>query len=348
MVNEDLDQILESAKAGFSKVKSRAEWESFKATIMGPKGSLTAATKGLGEVPKDQKPAVGKRLNEVKKAVETLWAEALQRVEALAALSTLGPTIDPTLPAPVEISGSRHPINQVMDRVVDIFKKVGFTVRLPHEIETDWYCFDALNSPPDHPSRDMQDTYYLPEGTSVPTSLPHGDKDRYLLATHTSTMQIRTMLKEKPPLRVIVPGRCFRRDDADAGHSANFHQIEGLYVDTDVSLKNFKALLDYFARSMFGSKAETRLRPSYFPFTEPSFEMDVRTPDLGKLSNKWLEILGCGMTHPAVYENVGYDPEKVSGYAWGMGVERIAMILQGVDDIRYYYQNDLRFLKQLS
>lgn len=348
MLAEELEQILESAKAGFAKVQNRAEWESFKATLMGPKGSLTAATKGLAEVPKEEKPAAGKKLNEVKKAVEAVCDEALKRVEALAALSTLGPAIDPTLPPPVEISGSRHPISQTFDRIIDIFSKVGFVVKLPHELETEWFCFDALNSPPDHPSRDMQDTYYMPRGIRVGSAIPHDANDRYLLGTQTSTAQIRTMLRETPPIRILAPGRCFRRDDADAGHSSNFHQIEGLYVDKNVSLRDFKACLDYFIRELFGPKAQTRLRPSYFSFVEPGFELDVRTPNLGKLSNKWFELLGCGMVHPAVFENVGYNPKEVSGYAWGMGVERIAMILTGIDDIRYCYQNDLRLLKQLA
>lgn len=348
MSPEELDHILVEATAGFAKVSSRADWEAFKATVMGPKGTLTAATKALAEVLKVDKPAFGKKLNEVKKAVETLSDEALKRLSAAAALATLGSAIDPTLPVPMPIAGSRHPINQTYDRIVDIFKSIGFTVRLPRELETDWFCFDALNSPADHPSRDMQDTYYMPGGLVVPTSPPHGDKDRYLLGTQTSTAQIRTMLKEKPPIRVIAPGRCFRRDDADAGHSSNFHQFEGLYVDKNVSLKDFKAMLDYFIRALYGPNAETRLRPSYFAFVEPGFELDVRTPNLGKLSNKWFELMGCGMIHPKVLENVGIDPNVYSGYAFGPGVERISMILQGVDDIRYYYQNDLRFLKQLA
>ncbi len=344
----ELDSILASAQTGFSAVKTRPEWEAFKATVLGPKGSFTAMSKGLAEVPKVEKPAMGKKLNEVKKAIEAVCDEALQRVEALAALSTLGPAIDPTLPSPNPIAGSRHPINQTYDRIVDIFKSIGFSVRLPRELETEWFCFDALNSPPDHPSRDMQDTYFMPEGIAVPTSPPHSEKDRYLLGTQTSTAQIRTMLKEKPPIRIIAPGRCFRRDDADAGHSSNFHQFEGLYVDKNVSLKDFKACMDYFVRELFGPNAETRLRPSYFSFVEPGFELDVRTANLGKLSNRWFEIWGCGMVHPNVLKNVGIDPEVYSGYAFGPGVERIAMILQGVDDIRYYYQNDLRFLKQLA
>jgi len=348
--SDDLDAILLQAREGFAKVSSRAEWEVFKATVMGPKGSLTAATKGLAEVPKADKPAFGKKLNEIKKAVEAACDEALKRVEAMAALKTLGNPIDPTLPVVEPLLGSRHPISQLTDRVVDIFQRVGFVVRQPLELETEWFCFDALNSPADHPSRDMQDTYFLSAKTEVATTSRRGalPQERLLLGTQTSTAQIRTMLREKPPLRIIAPGRCFRRDNADATHSANFHQIEGLMVAEKVSLKDFKACLDYFIRSLFGPDAQTRLRPSYFPFTEPSFELDFRTPDLGKLSNKWIELMGCGMVHPKVFENVGYNPEFVSGYAFGMGVERLAMIYYGLDDIRDCYQNDLRLLKQLS
>jgi len=348
MTPEALDAILAHSREGFAKVSSRPDWEAFKATVLGPKGSLTLATKGLAEVPKELKPVMGKKLNEVKKATEALCEEALRRVEATEALSTLGPAIDPTLPAPAPLMGSRHPISQTMDRVIDIFSRIGFVVREGTEVETDWFCFEALNSPADHPSRDMQDTFYVADRTPIATALPRTASDKYLLRTHTSAVQIRTMLKEKPPIRIISPGRVFRRDNADAGHSSNFHQLEGLYLDSKVSLKDFKSCLDYFIRELFGPNAETRLRPSYFAFVEPGFELDFRTPDLGRLSNKWLELMGCGMVHPKVLENVGYNPEFVSGYAFGMGIERIAMILQGVDDIRYYYQNDLRLLKQLS
>ncbi len=350
MSPDEMDGILAQAKEGFAKVSTRAEWEGFKATILGPKGTLTAATKCLAEVPKADKPAFGKKLNEIKKAVEAVCDEALAKVEGLAALKALGSPIDPTLPLLEELGGSRHPISQLADKVIDIFRKVGFVVRENTEIETDFFCFDALNSPADHPSRDMQDTYYMPAGTAVTTTTPHraDGSEKYLLRTHTSTSQIRTMLKESPPLRIIAPGRCFRRDNADATHSANFHQIEGLLVGEGVSLCDLKATLDYFIRSLFGIGSETRLRPSYFPFTEPSFELDFRTPNLGKLSNKWIELMGCGMVNPKVFENVGVDAERFSGFAFGVGVERLAMIYYGLDDIRDCYQNDLRLLKQLA
>lgn len=345
-----LDHILIEAQTGFSKVSTRPQWEAFKATVLGPKGSLTNATKSLGAVPTAEKPIIGKKLNEIKKAVEAVCDEALRRVEASEALNLLGTPVDPTLPTPQPILGSRHPISQVMDRIVDIFSRIGFTVRQDTEIETEWFCFDALNSPADHPSRDMQDTYYMPGTTQFGNISPHDKNtpERYLLRTHTSASQVREMLSHQPPVRIIVPGRVFRRDDADATHSANFHQLEGLYIDENVSLRDMKALLDHFVREFFGPNAETRLRPSYFPFVEPGFEFDFRSPNMGKLSNKWIELWGCGMVHPKVLKNVGYDPEKVSGYAFGMGVERLAMILYGLDDIRACYQNDLRLLRQLA
>jgi phenylalanyl-tRNA synthetase alpha chain len=201
--------------------------------------------------------------------------------------------------------------------------------------------------PGDHPARDMQDSYYLPDAAHF-DNVSKRERERYLLRTHTSTVQIRTLLREAPPVRIVAPGRCFRRDTPDATHSANFHQIEGLYVDEDVTLTDLKATLDHFVREVFGPKAKTRLRPSFFPFTEPSFEMDFYSPDLGKLSHRWLEIMGCGLVDPAVFEACGIDAGRFTGFAFGMGIERIAMILQGVDDIRYYYQNDRRFLRQFA
>ncbi len=259
----------------------------------------------------------------------------------------LGPAIDPTLPCPDLDRGTLHPISQVREEMVELFRRIGFSVAEATEVETEHYCFDALNIPSDHPARDMQDSYYLPDDLKVNNVAKHAD-EKYLLRTHTSTVQIRSMLKQQPPIRIVAPGRCFRRDTPDATHSANFHQIEGLYVDKDVTLLDLKATLDHFVKTIFGPKAKTRLRPSFFPFTEPSFEMDFFSPDLGKLSNKWLEIMGCGMVDPEVFKAVGIDPEVYTGYAFGMGIERIAMILQGVDDIRYYYQNDVRFLKQFA
>jgi phenylalanyl-tRNA synthetase alpha chain len=343
----ELKAIVSGVREKVSNIKTRAEFEAYKATISGPKGSLTEVMKGMGKVPKEDKPAMGKLINEAKTAVQALFDSQLEQLEAAEMAARLGPPIDPTLPAPDPARGTLHPIAQVREEMVNLFRRIGFSVAEATEVETEHYCFDALNIPADHPARDMQDSYYLPDALRVGNVSQHAD-EKYLLRTHTSTVQIRTMLEAKPPIRIVAPGRCFRRDTPDATHSANFHQIEGLYVDKDVTLLDLKATLDHFVKTIFGPKAKTRLRPSFFPFTEPSFEMDFFSPDLGKLSNKWLEIMGCGMVDPEVFKAVGIDPEIYTGYAFGMGIERIAMILQGVDDIRYYYQNDVRFLKQFA
>lgn len=346
-MQEQLTAIVAGVRDNAPNIQTRAEFEAFKATISGPNGTLTDVMKRMGQVPKEDKPAMGKCINQAKNAVTAAFDEVIARLEAAELAAKLGPAIDPTLPCPDLDRGSLHPISQVREEMVELFRRIGFSVAEATEVETEHYCFDALNIPSDHPARDMQDSYYLPDDLKVNNVAKHAD-EKYLLRTHTSTVQIRSMLKQQPPIRIVAPGRCFRRDTPDATHSANFHQIEGLYVDKDVTLLDLKATLDHFVKTIFGPKAKTRLRPSFFPFTEPSFEMDFFSPDLGKLSNKWLEIMGCGMVDPEVFKAVGIDPEVYTGYAFGMGIERIAMILQGVDDIRYYYQNDVRFLKQFA
>jgi len=346
-MQEQLTAIVAGVRDNAPNIQTRAEFEAFKATISGPNGTLTDVMKRMGQVPKEDKPAMGKYINQAKNAVTAAFDEVIARLEAAELAAKLGPAIDPTLPCPDLDRGTLHPISQVREEMVELFRRIGFSVAEATEVETEHYCFDALNIPSDHPARDMQDSYYLPDDLKVNNVAKHAD-EKYLLRTHTSTVQIRSMLKQQPPIRIVAPGRCFRRDTPDATHSANFHQIEGLYVDKDVTLLDLKATLDHFVKTIFGPKAKTRLRPSFFPFTEPSFEMDFFSPDLGKLSNKWLEIMGCGMVDPEVFKAVGIDPEVYTGYAFGMGIERIAMILQGVDDIRYYYQNDVRFLKQFA
>ncbi|MDG1242522.1 MAG: phenylalanine--tRNA ligase subunit alpha [Opitutae bacterium] len=346
-MQEQLTAIVAGVRDNAPNIQTRAEFEAFKATISGPKGSLTEVMKSMGKVPKEDKPAMGKLINQAKNAVTAAFDEVIAGLEAAELAAKLGPAIDPTLPCPDLNRGTLHPISQVREEMVELFRRIGFSVAEATEVETEHYCFDALNIPSDHPARDMQDSYYLPDELKVNNVAKHAD-EKYLLRTHTSTVQIRTMLKQQPPIRIVAPGRCFRRDTPDATHSANFHQIEGLYVDKEVTLLDLKATLDHFVKTIFGPKARTRLRPSFFPFTEPSFEMDFFSPDLGKLSNKWLEIMGCGMVDPEVFKAVGIDPDVYTGYAFGMGIERIAMILQGVDDIRYYYQNDVRFLKQFA
>lgn len=347
MIEEKLDRLVTLVDEACPSLKNRAEFDNFKASISGPRGQLTEIMKSMGSVPKEEKPAMGKKINEAKQLIQKSLDIANNRIEEAELVSSLGAPIDPTLPSPDEAKGAIHPIAQVRDQVVDLFHRIGFSVAEGTELETEYYCFDALNIPSDHPARDMQDSYFMPESLSISNVSKKSD-EQYLLRTHTSSVQIRTLLEEKPPIRIVAPGRCFRRDTPDATHSANFHQIEGLYVDKKVTLTDLKATLDYFVKQVFGASAKTRLRPSFFPFTEPSFEMDFYSPDLGKLSNKWLEIMGCGMVDPEVFKSVGLDPEEYSGFAFGMGIERIAMILQGVDDIRYYYHNDIRFLRQFS
>ena len=248
--------------------------------------------------------------------------------------------IDISLPGHVSELGTLHPLTQMLDRGISIFRRMGFALAEGPDVETEWHCFDALNTAPDHPARNEQDTFYLPDGR--------------LLRTHTSTVQIRTMEKAPPPIRVIAPGAAYRRDEVDATHSAQFHQIEGLYVDEKVSVADLKGTLEFFLRELFGADAQVRFRPHYFPFTEPSFEIDVKSKAL-KGGEQWLEMCGCGMVHPAVFEQVNlarkdaaYDPEKWSGFAFGLGMDRLAMMLFGIPDLRYFAANDLRFLRQFA
>lgn len=344
-MKEDLETILNEVKVRIGSLEKKAEAETFKAHILGSKGSFTQVCKGIGSLPVEERASFGKKVNTVKVEIERLFAETLKRIETSEQIAQLGDPIDVTLPSPMTSSGSLHPLRQVQETITAILGKIGFGLIEGSDIETYYYCFEALNFPPDHPALDMQDTYFLPETVSI-ANVSRKSSESYLLRTHTSSVQARTLLSEEPPFRALSPGRCYRRDTADATHSANFHQVEGFSVNRGVNIRDLKATLDYFVQELFGADAETRLRPSYFPFTEPSFELDVRAPKLGKLSNKWLEILGCGLIHPAVLENAQLDTEVWSGFAFGMGIERIAMLLNGVDDIRLFYQNDLRFLKQ--
>ena len=340
-----LDSILSEAEQGAAVIKTRSELEAFKARLVGPKGSLTQLMKSMGSLPKEQRPIVGRQVNTTKKHLEQIFSQTLARVETAEMQHRIGPPIDPTLPSPDPASGSMHPLEQVKRTIISLFRKIGFTVVEGSEIETEYFVFDALNTGEDHPARDTQSTYYLPQGVKA-ANVSQKNEERYLLRTHTSSVQIRTMQKTPPPLRIISPGRCFRRDTADATHSASFHQIEGLYIDEAVTVKDLKAVLDYFVKELLGKDAQTRFRPHFFPYTEPSFEVDFSSTHLQKIGKEWVEIMGCGMVDPTVFEAVDYDPNRWSGFAFGMGIERIAMILYGIDDIRYFYQNDLRFLRQ--
>jgi len=346
-MEETLRQILTASEPLLAAVHTRPELDAARAAVYGPNGSLTAVMRQLGQAPKEERPALGRRINEVKVALEARFAAATQRVEQAELTARLGPPIDPTLPTLDGAPGGLHLLTQVREQISDIFRQIGFVVAEGPEVETEFFCFDALNTPADHPARDSQDTYFLPPRARV-GNVSRQASERYLLRTHTSSVQIRTLLAQQPPVRIIAPGRCYRRDTVDATHSASFHQIEGLYVDRNVTVRDLKAVLDHFLKVLLGPETETRFRPHFFPYTEPSFEVDFRSRSLGKLSNRWIEILGCGMVDPAVFAAVDHDPEVWTGYAFGMGVERLAMLLHGVDDIRHFYANDLRFLQQFT
>jgi len=346
-MEETLKQIIEQARSSIEAVATQADFEAAKARIVGPNGSFTEVRKQIGTLPKEQRPVFGKMVNQIKQQIESILETGKERLKQAELQSRIGPAIDPTLPTPDYPDGTFHLLTQIRDELCSIMRKVGFTIAEGPEVETEWFCFDALNTPSDHPARDLQDTYYLKDNVPFGNISKHGN-ERHLLRTHTSTVQIREMLKTPPPIHIVSPGRCYRRDTADATHSASFCQMECLAVDRGLSVKDLKAILDYIFQSLLGKDAQTRFRPHFFPYTEPSFEVDFNCAHLKRLGKDWVEIGGCGMVDPAVFDSVGYNSDIFSGYAFGFGIERIAMILHGVDDIRYFYQNDLRFLRQFS
>jgi len=343
-----ISAILAKAQPELAALKSRAEFEAAKARYVGPNGEFTALMKQMGAVPKEQRPAMDKLINEAKGRLQAQLDATLERIAAAEITAQLGPAVDPTLPSPDAGPGTRHPLTQVREEMCRILRKAGFTVADGPEVETEYYCFDALCTPAEHPARAEQDTFYFPEAAQFGNIARKVPGEKYLLRTHTSSVQIRTMLQGEPPIRIVSPGRVYRRDTSDATHSANFHQLECLYVDKNVTVRDLKALLDYIFASLLGKDTKTRFRPHYFGYTEPSFEVDLSAKHLPKVNKEWIEIGGCGMVDPAVFEGVGYDPEVWTGYAFGMGLERLAMLVYGIDDIRYFYQNDVRFLKQFA
>lgn len=315
--------------------------EQLRIQYLGKKGVLNELFAQFKSVPNEEKKEMGSLLNELKTAVQTK-IEALR--EAVENRSESNISVDDlTKPACLEQFGSRHPISLVRNEIISIFSKIGYTVEEGPEIEDDWHVFSALNFPPEHPARDMQDTFFVEN---------REDGNHAVLRTHTSSVQVRTMEKQKPPIRIIAPGRVFRNEAISARAHCIFHQIEGLYIDKNVSFSDLKQSLLYFAKEMFGANTQIRLRPSYFPFTEPSAEMDVSCNLCGGKGcnvckgTGWLEIMGCGMVDPNVLKASGIDPEVYSGFAFGMGVERIAMLKYGVNDLRMYFENDVRFLGQ--
>jgi phenylalanyl-tRNA synthetase alpha chain len=347
-MQEQLSTLLAKASAELNEVKGRPELEAAKARLVGPNGAFTALMRQMGSVAKEQRPALGTLINESKARLQELLDGRLRAIEEAELSAQLGPPVDPTLP-PVEPGpGTYHPLTLVREELCRILRKVGFTVADGPEVETEFYCFDALNTPPDHPARNAQDTFYFPPGARFENVSKHRSDERYLLRTHTSSVQVRTMLKGQPPIRIVSPGRVYRRDTTDASHSANFHQIECLYVDRNVTVRDLKALLDYLFEALLGPGTKTRFRPHYFGYTEPSFEVDLSARHLPKVNKDWIEIGGCGIVDPEVFKAVGYDPQIWTGYAFGMGIERLAMTLYGIDDIRVFYQNDLRLLRQFT
>lgn len=339
-LEREIEKIKESALKKLKEAASRGELQQLRVIYLGKKGQLTRVLRGMGNVPPDERPRLGQLANQVRQLIEE---ELEKRLAVLndeeKELKLAEESIDVTLPGRPVQRGHKHPLTLILDEIKEIFTAMGFEVAEGPEVEYDYYNFEALNIPKGHPARDMQDSFYISE--------------EILLRTHTSPVQVRVMEKRVPhlPVRIIAPGKVYRRDD-DATHSPMFHQVEGLLVDRECTLGDLKGVLLSFARQMFGQEREIRLRPSFFPFTEPSAEVDISCINCGGKGCRvcsdtgWLEILGCGMVHPRVLANAGYNPEEVVGFAFGMGVERIAMLKYGINDMRLFFENDVRFLHQ--
>ena len=337
----ELDPLKQTALAELQAAADLPALEQAKGAWIGPHGRFTSLMKQLGALPKEARPAAGKAINAAKGQLEAALLTRRSELESLAALPA--EPADFSAPGRRRALGRLHPLTQVTEDIVRSFRKIGFVVADGPELEDDYHCFDALNTPADHPARDTQDTFYVARtahGSQAAAQSP------LLLRTHTSSVQIRVMEKQPPPIRILVPGRVYRRDNADATHNPTFHQIEGLYVDHGVTVGDLKGTVEFVFKELLGADVQIRFRPHYFSYTEPSFEIDFSSALTRKLGRTWLEIAGCGMVHPQVFENVGYDPEEWTGWAFGFGIERIAMIRYAINDIRLFYENDLRFLRQ--
>jgi phenylalanyl-tRNA synthetase alpha chain len=337
-MNDDLQRLQAAALVEIQQADSKIDLENLRVKYLGKAGAVSRLSENMRNVPKEDRPRIGKLLNEIRHAVTVALDSRLDALEAEGEVQNLS-GVDETLPGTPFRAGGVHPLTLLQDQAVQIMRRLGFALADGPDIETEWHCFDALNTPANHPARNDSDTFYLPDGR--------------VLRTHTSTVQIRTMVVNEPPVRVIGPGASYRRDETDATHLNQFNQLEGLYVDRSVSVADLKGTLEYFVRELLGQKVETRLRPHFFPFTEPSFELDIRLP--GIQEGRWMELLGCGMVNPAVFEAVNarrgdnaYDPEYWTGFAFGMGLERLAMSLFGLPDIRLLIENDQRFLAQFA
>ncbi len=323
---QELEQLEACGLAELERAGDPAALERWRIKYLGTRGQLKALMPRMGDVVAADRPAVGRRLNEVKSALVSAFADRRANLPAAAQI----PCIDVTEPGLPVGEGRRHIISRTIDEVSDVFARMGFTAAYGPEVEDEWHNFDALNIPKDHPARDPTDNFYMPGGL--------------MLRTQTSTVQIHTMAHTQPPLKVIAVGRVYRPDTHDATHYSMFHQVEGLYVDHGVSMVDLKTTLFQFARAYLGPQAQVRMRPSFFPFTEPSAEVDMKMKIKGKY--QWVEMGGCGMVDPNVFEAVGYDPEEWTGFAFGLGIDRIAMRKYGIADIRWLFENDARFLKQ--
>jgi phenylalanyl-tRNA synthetase alpha chain len=334
-VEDNLDHIHQQALKDLERVENTNDLQDISVRYLGRKGILTQFLRNISNLPVAQRPVAGKKANEIKNFLEKAFREATEKLESQD--EVVEGNIDVSLPGRAVACGALHPITQINQQICDIFSNLGFDIAEGPEVESDYYNFEALNFPKDHPARDMQDTFFI--------------TDDIVLRTHTSPNQIRCMEKQSPPVRIIVPGKVYRCD-SDLTHTPMFHQVEGLLVDENISFGDLKGTLTTFVHQLFDEQTSLRFRPSFFPFTEPSAEVDIlcvicRGKGCRVCSHTgWLEILGSGMVHPALYENVGYDADRYTGFAFGMGVDRIAMLKYGIDDIRKFFENDVRFLEQ--
>ena len=340
-MQERLKQILEESKKQLQEAVSVADAEDVRVKVLGKKGQLTEILRSMGQLAPEERKELGQAANQVRSEVEKMLDETFENLKSKAREAKFkAEKIDVTEPGKLYKLGTKHPVTITIEEISRVFKSMGFTLTEGPEVETVFNNFDALNAGPNHPARDWTDTFYV--------------NDDVLLRTQTSPVQVRTLMNQKPPIRVFAPGRCFRCDTPDATHSPMFHQVEGLVVDEGITMADLKGVLDSFAKQMFGPEARTKFRPHHFPFTEPSAEMDVSCFKCGGKGCKvckgsgWIEILGCGMVHPNVLKVGGIDTEKYTGFAFGMGVERIAMLKYGLDDIRLLYENDMRFIEQFK
>ncbi|MDO4486125.1 MAG: phenylalanine--tRNA ligase subunit alpha [Bacillota bacterium] len=336
-----LNKILEEAKTQLSKVTTLAQADEIRVKMLGKKGQLTEILRGMGKLSPEERKSTGQIANKVRAEIEQLLEAKFNELKKAAKEAQFKlEKIDVTEPGREISLGVKHPLTITIEEISKVFMNMGFAITEGPEVETVFNNFDGLNAGPNHPARDMTDTFYI--------------TDDILLRTQTSTVQVRTLLKEKPPIKVIAPGRCFRCDTPDATHSPMFHQIEGLVVDEGITMADLKGTLDSFAKQLFGTSTRTKFRPHHFPFTEPSAEMDVSCFKCGGKGcsvckgSGWIEILGCGMVHPNVLKVGNIDTEKYTGFAFGMGVERVAMLKYGVEDIRLFYENDMRFINQFK